>query len=427
MKIRYSAGLSFPPTAPGTIASLWYKTLATHGAHLQVGLARLANEPTKARPILVRQPLNINHHGSGSTTTTKLNFAPPVVAKLEGRSWEEVLVSNLYPETDLPVTGPAILYIFTNEKDEAVGLVVNLCAALWDATTIKSIIQTFFTFLGPPRAKHPPPSAKDLYTQLGGWEKFLQEEARQKNPDPLFLPMGENAVDITDILKGPPAASGRDRRVAVTFDPELVEGCRRVVEPRGVTLGGLTNACFTYALAEIYFREHETESVVTLVLSIQLDPRTMLGGDNDKKNNYIHAIGVISHGSTVTRDEMESQSLVDWLVMEATRAEADIQARLERGEGLHRTLEIATGQINPTNRVSACLEVVDHGIYDTPSEEYEIELGHRMDICPHCSIVVHTEQASGKRKVEAQIGKEQGHEATLQWLERCTELWKEVS
>ena len=125
LKIRYSAGLSFPPTAPGTIASLWYKTLATHGAHLQVGLARLANEPTKARPILVRQPLNINHHGSGSTTTTKLNFAPPVVAKLEGRSWEEVLVSNLYPETDLPVTGPAILYIFTNEKDEAVGLALH--------------------------------------------------------------------------------------------------------------------------------------------------------------------------------------------------------------------------------------------------------------------------------------------------------------
>lgn len=437
LKIRYNAGLSFPPTAPGTIASLWYQTIATHGAHLQVGLARLANEPTKARPLLVRQPLNIE----GASSKTKLNFAPPVVAPMAGRSLEDILCRNLYPETDLPVTGPAILYLFTNEENEAVALVVNLCAALWDATIIHSIFQTFMKLLDQSKndnpSTSPAPSMKDLYTQLGGWEKYIQQEANKKNPDPLFLPMvagnakdNGNIVAITDILQGPPATSLQDRRVSVAFDADIVEGCKRIMEARGVTLGNLLNACFVYALAETYFREHAEESVITLVQSTQLDPRKMLG-DKTIPNNYIQALGIISHGSTVTRDELENAStpevLVEWLTSEAKRAEADVQARMDRGEGLHRTLEIATGQIDPTQRVAACLEIVNHGVYDTPSEDYDIELGHRMDICPHISIVVHSEKASGKIKVEAQIGKEQGREATVQWLKRCTELWKDFA
>lgn len=423
LKIRYNAGLSFPSTNPGTIASLWYQTIATHGAHLQIGLARLANDPTKARPILVRQPFN-----TGASTTTKLKFAPPVLAKLEGRSMEEILVRNLYPEQDLPVTGTAILYIFTNGEDQAVSLVVNLCAALWDATTIHSVFQTFMKLLEAQTSVIAnPPSTKDLYTQLGGWEKFLQAEVNKAKEilDPLFLPMGDNVVGITDILKGTPAATLRERRVSTTLNGEVVGACRRVMDPHGVSTGGLTSACFVYALAEAYFREHTQESSVTLVQSIQLDPRTML--PDNTNNKYIQAIGIISTSSTVSKADLEGQSVVDWLVTEAKRAGIDLQTRLERGEGLHRTLEIATGQIDPNNRVTACLEVVDHGVYDTPSEEYEIELGHRMDICPHMSIVIHTERASGKQKLEAQMGIEQGREATLRWLERCTELWKEIA
>ena len=439
MKIRYNAGLSFPPTAPGTIASLWYKTIATHGAHLQVGLARLANDPTKARPLLVRQPLNTE----GASSKIKLNFAPPVVAPLAGRSLEEILSSNLYPESDLPVTGPAILYVFTNEENEAVALVVNLCAALWDATIIHSVLQTFMNLLDQTKngtsGSSPAPSMKDLYTQLGGWEKYIQQEANKMKPDPLFLPMVAedlkdkgNIVGITDILKGPPATSLQDRRVSVVFDADIVEGCKQIMEPRGVSLGNLLNATFVYALAETYFREHAEESMVTLIQSMQLDPRKMLG-DKTIPNNYIQALGSIFYGSTVTRDDLENSSsstpgaLGEWLVAEAKRTEADIQARMARGEGLHCTLEIATGQIDPTQRVAECFEIVDHGVYDTPSEDYEIELGHRVDICPHISIVVHSEKASGKLKVEAQIGKEQGREATVQWLKRCTEIWKEVA
>ena len=446
LKIRYNAGLSFAATEPSTIASLWYKTIATHGAHLQVGLARLANDPTKARPLLVRQPLNIDEGGASSKI--KLNFAPPIVAPLEGRSLEEILVSNLYPETELPITGPALLFLFTNEKNEAVSLVVNLCAALWDATTISSILQTFMTLLHetknkkmPASSNSPAPSMKDLYTQLGGWEKYIQQEASKNNQEPIFLPMISssksnkelgNIVGITDILQGPPAKTLQDRRVSVTFDAEIVGGCKNIMEPRGVTLGKLMNACFVFGLAEIYFREHLDESIVTLVQSTQLDPRTLLGDDNIPRN-YIQALGIISHGSTVTRDELASATLssplsfVEWLVTEAKRIDADIQTRMERGEGLHRTLEIATGKIDPSQRVAACIEIVDHGGYDTPSEEYSIELGHRMDICPHTSIVVHSELASGKIKVEAQIGKEQGRDATVQWLNRCTELWKLVA
>lgn len=440
LKIRYNAGLSFPATAPNTIASLWYKTIATHGAHLQVGLARLADDPTKARPLLVRQPLNID----GASSKIKLNFAPPIVAPLEGRSLEDILTRNLYPETDLPVTGPALLFLYTNEKNEAVALVVNLCAALWDATIIHSILQTFMRLLH--ETNHgtnnnsPAPSMKDLYTQLGGWEKYIQQEASKKNPEPLYLPMisddsgteDGNSVAITDILQGPPATSLQDRRVSLTFDADVVEGCKAIMEPRGVTLGMLLNACLVYALAERYFQEHSDKSAVTLVQSTQLDPRTMLG-DETIPRNYIQALGIISHGSTVTRDELATAKtsspllLVEWLVAEAKRAEADIQARMERGEGLHRTLEIATGKIDPAQRVAACLEIVDHGVYDTPSEDYNIELGHRMDICPHMSIVFHSERASRTIKVEAQIGKEQGREATVQCLNRCREMWKAVA
>jgi len=361
---------------------------------------------------------------------------------------EEILVSNLYSEPDLPITGPAVLYIFTNDDDEdpkAVALMVNLCAALWDATTMRSIFQTFMNLLESQTSTiYKSPSTKDLYTQLGGWEERIQEEAsNEKNiSDPLFLQMGENIVAITDILKGPPATSPIERRISATLEAKVVEGCRRVMDSHGVTLEGLTNACFVYALAETYFRERATTtnepSSVTLVQTTQLDPRTLLGdnghssGSTNHNNRYIQAIGTISQASNVTKKEwtetsQSSSLVVDWLVAEAKRADADRQVRLQRGEGLHRTVELATGQIDRNHSVAACLEVVDHGIYNTPSEDYEIELGHRMDICPHMTIVVHMERASGKRKLQVQLGIEQGREATLQWLERCIELWKEVA
>ena len=57
--IRYNAGIRFPPTNPNIVATLWYQTVSQHGAHAQIGLARLANQPNRAVPLLLRQPLNL--------------------------------------------------------------------------------------------------------------------------------------------------------------------------------------------------------------------------------------------------------------------------------------------------------------------------------------------------------------------------------
>jgi len=423
LKIRLNAGISFPVTSPGTIASLWYRTIATHGAHLQIGLARLSSEPSKARPIIVRQPLKTTAGAS-----TKLNFAPPVIVPFQGKCLDQLVAENLYPNQDLPVTGPALLYIFTNEQEQAAAMVVNVCAALWDATTIRNILNTFMKLLESQTSViSNPPSTKDLYTQLGGWERYVQERADQSTPDPLFLPMGEDnehIVGIAEILCGSPASSEKDRRVSVVLELETVTGCQKVVDHCDLSLSSLIGASFLYALVEIYFRTYPEKSIITLVQSTQIDPRTMLG---DNERNYVHAVGVLYHATTVTRDGMECQSVVEWLIEEVKRSDRNKQTRLDRGEGLHRTLEVATGQIDPAQRAVPCLEFVYHGMYETPTKDYEVSLGHRLDICPHTSIVMHRERASGLMKIEAQIGKEQGHEATLQWLDRCKELWKEVA
>ena len=429
LNVRYSAGVSFPPTAPNTIASIWYQSLAQHGAHNQIALARLPDDPTKARPIIARQPVNLGAPGSSQ----KLSFPPPVIAKLDGRALQDVLTTNTF-SSDVAATGPAKLFIFLTATDEASCFVVNVCAALWDATTIKAILHSFMGSLDRLKKSEmgvtfPPQTAiKNVYTKLGGWDQFMP-----KAPEvvPEYLPIGSPEVPqpkITDILKGDPAA-GKARRVSTTIDADIVTSCRQILEARGggqATLSGLCAACFARALAEHYFKENTgAASEVTIVQSTQIDPRTMLVSTDEI--NYIHAVGTLTHGCSVTKDEIESASAAEWLIEETKRSEADVQARMKRGEGIKKSMQLFSGNIDMSKHIEVCMEIVDHGQYDTPSDEYEIELGHRLDICPHMSLVVHTENASGKMKVEAQIAKEQGLEATVKLFERCEELLRELA
>ena len=448
--IRYNAGIRFPPTNPNVVASLWYQTVSQHGAHAQVGLARIANQPNRAVPVLLRQPLNLTLGGQKQS----IKFAQPIVEPVNGRTLSEIVQDNLYLTTPaLPATGPATLFFYLEDNDEgeetpmmAVALVTNVNAGLWDAITIKTLFQAFMKSLHdyhlkqqgkPPLGQSKPTS--ELYAKLGGWARFLQETIQNTTePDPKYLPISTDkdappAATIETILPKEvnddtgAATATKDRRVSAEIDGETVAACQQKLESHGATLGGLGAACFTRALAEAYFEQHSDKTHVTLAQASQIDPRQMLPASESK--NYIHAVGVLTHGGTISKAELfgDSMDVVEWLCIESKRVETDIQTRLDRGEGIRKTMELATGKVDKALVVQSALEIVDHGIYDTPTPEFEIELGHRFDLCPHMSAVVHIEKATGVMKLEAQIGKEQDRDKTLKLFERCTDLWKLVA
>ena len=446
LNIRYSVGVAFPPTDNNLnrVVSLWYQTLAQLGGHGQVALAKVPGQD-KARPILIRQPVKASSPGE----QVKLNFAQPIIHPRNGRSLSHLIEDNLYGDdpTLFPSTGPAKLVVFVEgDGASASAVVINLNAALWDAVTIKLITESFLSSLQHLQSISNVDVEKNVnkpvYQQMGGWVKILYDSLPESPPEPKFLAIGEDDDDniprlsITNILKAErPVKNLKHRRLSITIDAETVGKCRTYLESQQLTLSNWGMACMNHCLCDIYFSKDDSSNKATIAQVLQIDPRTTLL-PKGSPTNYIHAIGVIGHGRTFDKlaDYQEcadgDHGVVEaWLLKEAGRIQSDIQNRLERGEGAYKTLQVVTGQRdNPDEKPKAtAVEFVDHGVYDTSNPSYQIDLGHRFDLCELMSIVSHLEQGSGQLKLEIQIGKDQDRETTATLFEKVVALWKDLS
>lgn len=420
LNVRYCGGVSFPPRPAQSVVSGWFQSVAQHGAHSQLVLVAMNKEqPDRVRPFLVRQKL-----APGSKQS--INFATPSVDLVRDRSLSEVVRDNLYPDEDIHPSGPARSFLYVNDKQEVEYLVVNVSVALWDPTTLKSILETFIGYMHSPRAPTDNP-----YCKLGGWEKFIQESITAV-PEPPFLAVGETGshpLTIGEVLPAKHKSENiKDRRLTAVIENDIVSACSTVCEKNTVELKTLGMATLSRALAETYFSyfKHENiEDKVTLAQATQIDPRSMFPSDEPKK--YLNAAGSLTIGRTFAKKEFEEESVTDWLVKEAIAISEQLTTRMKRGEGARRVLEVVTGNIVQEHHVLAVSEWTDHGIYDTRTNEFSVELGHRFDKCPQMTIVSHIEKASGVMRLEVQMSEGQDFEATKELFRRVAELWKLVA
>lgn len=454
LNIRYNGGVALPPLATvNQVAMLFYQSMSRLGANVQVGLVPTQTpSPAPAgqqtgKPVILRQIIDRTPGATGQ----KLNFAPPVVAPALGRTLDELVTDNLYLDQPLPAVGPVRLFLYTKEEDKnpptansiVTAAIFNCNAALWDCVTLKTVLTafcaSFATQIEGKKVAVPPQPV--VQPKLGGWAKILHDHSQKKKQDakegrqPKFLPTGEEgevATKIAEILPATSAASLTERRVRITLDAETVKSCHDKMPQKSEKSATYTTvlvdfgvACFAYALAEVYFRNNPDKSKLTVGFAIQLDPRVVFKELLQNEDAYVHALSVLSMGRTVNRSEIsDNDGIAAWLLNETKRVGDDISARMERGEGLTKALELATGQLDREHMAQAAVELVDHGTYDTHS--HGVELGHRFDMCELMSTVVHVED-SGELKLEAQLGKDQDRETTLVMLARIAEMWKQVS
>ena len=478
LNIRQTVGVHFPATPVSNVAALWYQTVAKHGAHVQIALARMPHDPTKTRPMIARQQLDVN-----GPQTKNVSFPPPSIRAMEGLSMEELLERCLY--LNFPNTGMPAVILFIEGSTAAksqdapcASLIVNFNAALWDTTTTHTVVNAFLYHLArmhDPESIIPPPAEKDpqqFYCRMQGLMpvmlKKIQElatdnqgqlpgtqpvspdqEAPSPTPIDIILPKPSNT--------NPQLAATPYRRVVAQVDGETVLACERQIQAFAAAHGGLTStlislrsfatACFLRALAMEYFEEVAPfKKRVTIVQSTQIDPRELIFPKGFHEP-YLHAVGTLSHGLSYNRmgnqgggersgDEQgpstdNRESLVECLLRESLRVEQDLQQRLKRGEGLQKTMELMTGRMDQqstTARVKpVAIELMDHGVYECLHPDFEISVGHRMDSCPHMSIAMFRKKPSHQMTWAAQIGKNQGREATMKWMERSRAMWSIVA
>ena len=456
LNIRYNVGSTFPPSTLQTVTSLWYQIMAQLGAHSQVALARIPGNNQAARPVIIRQP--VVQQAAGQKVALK--FTPPTILPRNCQTLTELVSTNLYPTTSndaQPATGPVQLFLYQEDDSDNLSkisaCVINLNAALWDAVTIKLVLETFLFQLqkrqGVVSTTPTTPMETPVYHQLGGWIKVLYDSLPETPPEPMFLPIGEFSsaddasdnyetpnLSITDILGTSSSGtttpfSGKDRRLVVTIDAETVGKCEFTCASKGLTLLDWHMACFTRCLAETYFVNHQHCKAATIPQVLQIDPRKDLLPIGSP-TNFLNAIGIVTYGRTYKREEFEknhpSQSTTVWLLEEAARTQQDIQKRLDRGEGSYKTIQAMTGQrYDDTPQKLSVVEFVHHGVYNTMSEAYQVECGHRFDPCEQMSVVSHQETGTGSWKLQIQIGKEQDREATIVLLEQILALWSDLA
>jgi len=447
LNVRLNCGVELPPAITVQQATIYfYQAMSQYGGFAQIGVMQVpmpAKDPSQppkmvGKPVIVRQ---IVDRTPGANF--KLTLAPPeVMTRKDGDSLSDLVRDNLYTQGTLQNSGPVRLFLYSSEENPTAqspvsAMIINCNAALWDGVILKRVMQTFrSTIKRDIEKKTETPFPPPIFSTIGGWAKILLEAIQKKgNQSPLYLPIVEEGYSLTPISAILPKAESSeielsDRRLTITLTKETVEECTTVLEdkhgPKAAKattsfLSDLLMAAFRRALAEAFFRNCD-ETKVTLATAYQFDPRVVFDEiSKDPKTYYLHAFAVLTVGRTIQRTEMEDDPKT-WLLQETSAVAKDAEQRMDRGESMRQTLEIALGKMSEETKKNNAIafELTDHGAF----HDGTFEGGHRFDQCQLMSIGFHTESTAGVLRLEVQLGVGQDRDLTVVLLDRVMELCK---
>jgi hypothetical protein len=116
-----------------------------------------------------------------------------------------------------------------------------------------------------------------------------------------------------------------------------------------------------------------------------------------------------------------------WLWKTARESVQDMRRRIDSGEAHRQAVALSTGNMQTACPVEPTVELSNHGVYELPvGVVAAIEVAQRYDGYKGCSVVVHTEGATGIMKGAASIGSDISAAGAALLMDRIQDLFQNI-
>lgn len=324
--------------------------------------------------------------------------------------------------TAFPKEGPASLTLYSNDQDEIVAAVVNINHALFDAITMKAVLQDFGARLFGTQPSKP------SFARFEDWGTLVRPGMPKASSGKRFLPIpGGRPLRIDEVLVGGHAATSDEpnQDVVTIVSREVAESLLTKAREHSTTLTGVWMASLFWALSESYFRSHSDASCCCLGISVLVDLRPTL---EPQQQTVLQIQSTVTVGRQVDASEIvDSTNVTEWLWRVAKESKVDLTKRVERGEAHRQAMALSQGNKNEACPLEATIELSNHGIYQLPEEISAVEVSQRYDGYQGFSIIVHSESNSKILKGTASYGSNIDHVSTVSLMNRVQALFQLMS